>query len=107
MTPEMKQFLTDYLAWAGHGGINLAPFNNFYALCGNIIYWIRANPHIEIANHTKTHDDLTRELSAMFRRDDRNAYFPFGEDAYEFDEDNRVHHLHPPRLKWISRQLAK
>lgn len=92
MTPDLKTFLTDWLAWTERGAPEGDPYTRRYGLCHN----------------AKVFDSRTRVsmwglLDTQF--DEDAATFPFGEDAYRAARTAKTQHLDPNRLAWVRAQL--
>lgn len=88
MTPALRQFLTDYLAWAEAD----APddrFNRWHGLC---------------VNAERESRDLLCELNALFC----GEVHPFGGiHMYWAESEGRTIHRNPDRLAWIRAKLAQ
>jgi hypothetical protein len=94
MSEELKQFLSDYLAWVEAGAPPSKPFERGYGLCSNTYHW----------DGDWTH--LGGELDTLFAEDGLDEDYPFGEAAYAAAIEADTQHLHQPRIDWIVRKLA-
>lgn len=103
MESHLKQYLTDYLAWA-EGGESRTAFDDNVALCGNIAPWVTRN--ILGAEQWDAWTDIVDDLANELRIDGLNTYYPFGEEVYHTERFNKSHHKNPARLEWI-RQTIK
>lgn len=103
MTQHLKQYLTDYLAWA-EGGESRTAFDTGTALCGNTALWVARNILVDVQWDVWT--DIVNDLANELRIDGLNTYYPFGEEVYHTERVNKSHHQNPTRLEWI-RQTVK
>lgn len=89
MSPQLKQFLSDWLAWAEGGAPEGEPFNRAFGLC-----------------RSSRHYGVTEELTALFRAQGLNDAIPFGPDYWDRSWPG-TQHLCPKRLAWVRKQLAR
>lgn len=107
ISPQMKNYLTDYLAWATSGVDDELGFSTLWALCGNIEPWAlfrknELNQQLDIGIL-----DLYTELRQIFLSQGMDDGFPFGGTMrYGADRDSRTHHLNPRRIEWVRKQLS-
>jgi len=97
MTPALRQFLTDWLAWAEAGAPEHPVFRRKSGLCMLAqIFW-EEQPNSELV------DDLQDALEASFGE----THYPFG-GAHEFHIRMLDHtqHENPARLAWVRQQLG-
>jgi hypothetical protein len=94
MSEELKQFLSDYLAWVDAGAPPSKPFERGYGLCSNTFYF------------DGDWEAVDNELSALFKADGLDRVYPFGKEAYEEASVNDTHHLYQPRIDWIKSKLT-
>lgn len=94
MTPELKQFLTEWLAWAEAGAPEHGKFSN-YGLCNNSQNYLFS-----------VGQELTSVLSADFSD---NYDWPFNENLGEYLREVRRSkvHLNPARLAWVRAKLGE
>lgn len=92
MSPLLRAFLSDWLAWAEAGAPDDDRLARHWGLCGNAI-----------KNGVRRH--LERLLETDFPD---NASFPFGgSTVYHRDAYRREHHLNEERLAWVRAKLAE
>jgi hypothetical protein len=92
VTPALRQFLADWLAWAEAGAPEHPNFGRSNGLCV-LAHYARG----EILH------DLRKQLRASFEE----TPYPFG-GSREFSQRafDRTQHLNPARLAWVRQQLG-
>lgn len=95
MSPQLRRFLADWLAWATTGAPNEKPFSRHRGLCWN-------------ARHNVGWDTETELCDILFREFMDMAY-PFNPIEGEYARLNREgkQHLHQPRLDWVLKKLEE
>ena len=90
MSPELKSALKDWLDWVERGAPEGEPYSRRYGLCSNLDRF----------------DDVSDELSEVFRLQDLDDTIPFGCD-YDIRSLSRTQHECPKRLAWVRKQLEE
>jgi len=93
ISPELRAFLADWLAWVERGAPEGKPYWRRYGLCTGL----RENAPYSLA----------REMGDHLARDLGNRYFPFGNDEYLAAKSEATQHLDPNRLAWVRAKLAE
>ena len=95
MSPELRQFLTDWLAWAEAGAPPLQPFSRRSGLCS--------------ATHMASGGSaLQQELQALLLRYFGPTDFPFGGEArYHRDASFGTQHENMLRVQWVRAVLER
>lgn len=98
MSEQMKQFLTEWLAWAEADAPVHPVFKAHRGLCSNLYQWSCDNPDISVSKFAY----LGCELTELFN----SEVYPFGKDDYMRDYKSRTQHRNGKRLAWVREQLA-
>lgn len=109
MSNELKQFLAAWLAWAEAGGpddsqhtkANPYRFARDAGLCSNTYDF----EELALDVHPDNTGNLEHQLHVLFRKDGRDASYPFGRADYEEDADCNTQHLNPRRRSWVCKML--
>ena len=89
MTPALRQFLADWLAWAEAGAPKHPVFTRHWGLCGCAFHY---------GGHRLRHE-VRKALSFVS--------YPFGgENEFNIRIKDRTQHLNPARLAWVRQQLG-
>ncbi len=91
LSEPLRQFLTDWLAWAEGEAVDRKPFWRWWGLCGNAL---------------TLDDDILDDLRDLLLRDFGSTPYPFGSSAYCTARAARTQHLDPNRLAWVRAKLA-
>lgn len=93
MTPALRQFLADWLAWAEAGAPEHPVFRRDYGLCGSL------QKYAGLYEGRRLEDELLRLFNF--------TVFPFG-SSQEFHQQTRdgTQHENPARLAWVRQQLG-
>lgn len=108
MSELIKQYLTEYLAWAEADAPVHETLNPDHPICSNARLWARAGKQ-ETRLASQGVDDANQmvcELKDMFVRDDMDIWFPFGEATFTRECRFSAHHRNPDRLAWVRKQLG-
>lgn len=116
MTPEMRNYLMDYLDFATRPHrAGQCRYYTRYALCGNIPYWLAHMEKITGSQRYITQAEMRQELQWMLRASGLSEYFPFNQPTdypftsaevlYQKESDRCKHHKNELRLEWIRQQL--
>lgn len=94
--------LQDYREWVAGGAIAGGGFTSAFGLCKNLTQY-------SSIRRTWYGDDITLELSEMFREDGLCEITPFNPDegSYSRDSANRAHHKNVARLAWVNAVIEK
>lgn len=96
MSPELRQFLTDWLAWVEVGAPALQPFSRRSGLCSASHLAARRGP------------TLKQELQALLFRYFGPTDFPFGgEMRYHVDASMGTQHENMLRVQWVRSVLER
>lgn len=93
-SPQMVQFLADWLDWAENDGSAPSDDSCFRPYAGLCL------------NSSKRGHSVTWELRAMLEADGLDPEYPFGEADYEERADKLTMHRCPKRLAWVRDKLA-
>lgn len=98
MSPELQQFLREWLNWAEAGVPDHDVFLPNYGLCTNSDHW-------GVTHHCHIRDELQNALADEFNGDD---CYPFGGGPYLYERESidETHHLNPTRLAWVRGKLG-
>lgn len=91
ITPALRAYLTDWLAWAEAGAPEHAEFSPHCGLC------------------TNAPDDAAYDLRDVLVADfgDDDTPFSTPDRPYWLDANNGTHHTNPRRLAWVRAKLAE
>lgn len=93
ISPELRKFLREWLAWAEAGGPRHEVFSRSRGLCGCALVY---GYYAEICYQIRS------EMRDIF-----NCSYPFGGSSTFFaDEMNRTMHLNQLRLAWVRNTLG-
>lgn len=92
MTPQMRTFLTEWLAWADSSAPKHDIFRNYDGLC--------------IAADLYGGAKLVLELKKMFKDDRLNPYYPFGQDEYMYYSERCVMHKDLKHVTWVRSKVS-
>lgn len=90
MSEQMREFLTEWLAWALADAPVHPAFVAHKGLCGNLYQWSCYD------------NDLSDELEELLN----GVVYPFGESDYNLDRKFQTQHHNAKRLAWVLEQLA-
>jgi hypothetical protein len=96
MSPELRAFLADWLAWVERGAPEGEPYSREFGLCASVYSYARLAPRV--SGH-----DLHVELCILFGDCD----FPFGFENYDQRNFDETQHKDPARLAWVRAQLEQ
>ncbi len=99
MSPELRQFLTDWLDWAEAGGSGVA-FRQYYSLCSNLKLYCQG---FEVVKTTI----LLQELKKLFIYKGLDEKYPFGQAQFENDVFNYSMHKCEKRLAFVRKVLSE
>ena len=91
MSPELREFLTQWLEWATNGAPDREPFNRCLGLCSNLFQESRAS---------------LDELQTLLWDEFEDCFSPFG-PGYTTAFLEGTQHLNPKRLAWVRKQLER
>lgn len=96
ISPELRAFLADWLAWVERGAPDGELYSRDYGLCDNASYCNEAKPAA-----------IRLSLVDAFAADGLDDLYPFG--GYEFAqaEDTYTMHEDKNRLAWVRAKLAE
>lgn len=95
LDPDLRAFLTDWLAWAEAGAPESPVFDASVGLCTNAQFWWYGKP-LETACVVELLEDVFAGKA-----------WPFGPKAYgSFCIDRNEAHLDPNRVGWVRAALA-
>lgn len=89
MSPELRQYLTEWYEWATGDAEDGEPFWRGAGLCINAPRSVRD------------------ELKAVFAAEFGNSRFPFGHRSYSARSRHESMHLCPKRLAWVRKKLGR
>lgn len=94
MSPNLRQFYRDYLAWV-ESGERSDVFTSNFGLCWNLNLWGRRR-----GLSTLDREELPRELTLQFVAAGLPGDHPFNSSSLEYDaEPNKT--LNPKRIAWV------
>ena len=96
MSPELRAFLTEWLAWAEADAPEHEVFSGHTGLCNNVCWWTEENLQ-------STSFWLLRELEERLG----DPSFPFGRAEYTRARRAGLQHRDPNRLAWVRTQLGE
>jgi hypothetical protein len=103
MSDLLREFLSEWLAWAESGGLERQPFTRFSGLCLNFWEWLE--------DRDASFKEITGEMSALeglFISEGLDHITPFGASVKYSDEGDRASmHLNPQRLAWVRSKVAQ
>ena len=97
MTPELRQFLTEWLQWAEDGAPEHPSFDAKFGLCHNAEYF-------GALTSSRLSIDLEDEIFHLLGGRGSSPY-PFGVEEYHQARIRSTQHLNPKRLTWVREQL--
>lgn len=103
----INQFLAQYKLWAMAGAPSDSPygFSTVVGLCSNLARYSRVVLQ-GVAEYHMLVDSVLADFEGLFQADGLDGDYPFGEDEYIDDHNNRSFHLNPARMAWVDRQLG-
>lgn len=91
MSPELRQFLTEWLEWVESGAEDHRVFKRYKGLCATSFCYSGGK--------------LARELKKLLPKT-ADLHYPFGGAVLYWDERcNNTMHLNEQRLAWVREQL--
>lgn len=108
MEKLIKQYLTEYLAWAEADAPEHESLNPYHPICNNARHWARADNRKTLLT---THDvgidqeQMVATLKEMFDSEGMDMWYPFGEATFYRECHAAAHHRNPERLAWVRKQL--
>jgi len=103
VSPELYDFLKDWLFWAENGATPLRPYSRTTGLCYNIERY----PQVSI-NSSFSCDRVFAELEDLFeiQKFSRPCY-PFGFVSFHAAARSATMHLDPQRLAWVRNKIEE
>lgn len=102
MTPLIRQFLTEWLAWVEAGAGEHSIFDRCEGLCLTIYNYAERHADPEVAKRPHRAEDDLREV---FVASGIDPYYPFGNRSYSMRARYGSQHRCPARLAWVRAQL--
>lgn len=100
MSPQLKQFLAEWLAWAEGGAPDHPAFQRWCGLCNNLTEW-----HF-LGDRASREPYAGPELKRLLALEFENTGYPFGGGArYLRDMTRNEAHRNVARRKWVRKQL--
>lgn len=99
ITPHLKQFLTEWLAWVDNGAVEQDPFERGVGLCGSLDRWVRR----VFPDNNDLQQEVYDELQELLFGD-----YPFGgKELYSREAMHNEMHTNELRLAWVRRMIGE